>query len=53
VPRLISRIAELAAQLDDHLVERARGAEVVVSPNLVEQAVAGEHLASMRVEQLQ
>lgn len=46
-------IAEFLAERDNDLVERARGAVVGLAPHLVQQAVAREHLAGMRVEELQ
>ena len=53
VLRLVGGVAKFLAELNDNLIEGARGAEVVVAPNFAEQAVAGEHLAWMRVQQPQ
>ena len=46
-------VAELAAELDDDLIERAGRAVVSVSPDLVEEVIAGEDLAGARMEELQ
>src|SRR5947209_592315 len=48
--RFISRIAQLFAELHDNLIQRARGAVVIVAPNLIQKSVAREHFARMRVE---
>src|SRR5579862_3253544 len=53
VLRLRSVIAQLFPQLDDHLVERSRGAEVVVAPDFIEQPVAGEDFAGVGGEDLE
>src|SRR6185503_12889718 len=49
---VVGVVTELAAKLHDHLVQRARRAVVIVTPDLVEQPVSGKHLAGMGVEEL-
>ena len=46
-------VAEFFAELDNDLVQRAGGAEIIVTPNFIEQPVAGEDFARMRVKKLQ
>ena len=53
VPGIVAVVAELLAQLHDHLVERARGAIVIVAPHVVKQAVARQDLTGMRGEELE
>ena len=45
-------VAEFFSQLNDDLVESASGAEITVTPNVVEQAVAGKNFAGMSGEEL-
>jgi hypothetical protein len=50
---LAAVVAEFFAELHDHLVQRARGAIVVVTPDFIEQPVARQHLAGMGMEKLE
>jgi hypothetical protein len=45
-------VAEFFSQLNDDLVERARSAEVIVTPDVVEQAVTRKNFARMSGEEL-
>src|SRR5436309_3013509 len=51
--RFFAVVAEFFSQLNDDLVESAGGSVVAVAPDLVQQAVAREDFARMRVEDLQ
>src|SRR2546430_2304582 len=53
VPRLASVVAEFLAQLDDDLIERARGAVVIVTPDFIQQAISRHDFTRMGVEELQ
>src|SRR5215510_3456070 len=44
LPGVSSYIRQLLAQLHNRLVERPRGPIVFVSPDFIENAVAGQHL---------
>ena len=46
-------VAQFFSQLHDHLVQGARGAEIVVTPDFVEEAVAGKNFAPMGMKKLQ
>jgi len=49
----IAVVAEFFAELDDDLIESPGRAVIIVTPNVVEEAVAGEDLAGMGVEELE
>jgi len=46
----VGGIAQFSTQLNDDLVERPGGAVVPVSPDLIQELVAGQHLAGPGVE---
>jgi hypothetical protein len=52
VPGRAGGVPELAADLDDALVERARGAVIAVSPHFVQKTIAAEYFARMALHQL-
>ncbi|MEY4691835.1 MAG: hypothetical protein RIT19_2160 [Verrucomicrobiota bacterium] len=53
VARCVAGITEFAPELDDDLIEGARGAMIPLTPDIVQQLVAAEDFARMPVEELQ
>ena len=51
--RFAAVVAEFFAELHDDLVQRARRAVIIVAPDFIQQLVARQHLAGVRVENLQ
>ena len=46
-------VTELFSQLNNHLIQRACGAVIVITPDLVEQTVARKNFAGMVMEYLE
>ena len=51
--RFIAIVAKLFPKLNNHLVQRAGGAEIIVAPDLVEQPISLQHFTRVRVEKLE
>ena len=52
VARCVAGITEFTPELDDDLIEGARGAMIPLTPDIVQQSVAAEDFARMPVEEL-
>lgn len=50
---MVAGIPELFAELDNDLVERSSGTEIVVPPNLVQEPVAGKDFPRVSGEELE
>ena len=51
MPRFTGRVLDLLAELDDELIERARGAVVFDAPDFVEDDVARDGVAAFAEEE--
>ena len=53
VARCVAGITEFTPELDDDLIEGARGAMIPLTPDIVQQSVAAEDFARMAVKELE
>ena len=53
MPGFVAVVTKFLAQLDDHLVQRARCPVIIVAPDFAQQLVPRQHLARVGVKDLQ